>query len=145
MLLAQETRQYFIYKVPEYSDPDAIDCLEWSFSPSRVPVWLKYYIKNWNLGPTQYAVVFFGNDENSVDGVFKFNFQEKNKTMIAKGTLINPKHRKKGAAKKMWNLAIDAVSPEKIVAFASTCDGLRFLKKMAGQHSNIAWKIEETI
>ena len=144
MLIAGNIQKYYLHKAPEYIEPNAMECLEWKFNKFYTPPWLNHYIKNWILGPSQYAVVFVGNGGEEVDGVFKFNFQEKKQTLIAKGTLINPGYRKLGAAKKMWQMAIEETKPTKIVAFASTRDGLRFLKKMKKEFSTINWKIEET-
>ncbi len=139
------SNQFHFYKAPEYYDPNGMDILTWTFNPDFTPEWLKHYVKKWNLGPTQYCVYYVGDQENDYDGIFKFNFQEKNQTLISKSTLINSKYRKKGVAKTMWKMAIEELKPKKIIAFASTRDGLRFLNKLKNQYPSINWKIENII
>lgn len=145
MLLSGIYGRYGLYSSPEFICPEAIETLVWNFERPYRPSWLQHYVDKWNLGPTKYAVIFSGNDADHLDGLFKFSFQEKTKTLITKGTLVNPTYRKRGVAKQMWALAIDELKPNKIIAFASTRDGLRFINKMKKKYPNIIWKIEETL
>ena len=145
MLVAGKYDRYGLYTAPEFVDPNAMEALSWNFERAYIPSWLVYYVDHWNLGPTNYAVVYSGNDDDKLDALFKFNYKEKTKTLISKGTLVAPLFRDRGIAKRMWSLAIEKFAPTKIIAIASTRDGLRFINKLKKEYPSIVWKIEETL
>jgi len=100
--------------------------------------------REWALGDAGVADgAVIANVGTKVIGFFRYNLGAYSDLLIAYGTWVDSKYRRRGVTSKLWKKAIAKVKPYHIDVTTTSHAGYKFASKLAKQYNDVAIYIND--